>query len=190
MNIAGQYNSYDKTEPLKNPMSPAKQKFSFMSGDNPSIDAISKICSDGPFYINQPDRLIWLDYEPCEEQMEVVQNTDKNGIPVIDKQSVCIETPLYWEDNAIWKDGTYLNNGAGLSAKIGEVRVNGTVVEVETISGTKTPTYTSTGLVKQAKVSVSIKEREVLSEHNLSFRIFINTNNFTIDRVRSACYVS
>ena len=190
LNIAGPYNSYDEIKPLKNPMNPAEQKFSFMSGDNPSIDAISKICSDGPFYINQPDRLIWLDYEPCEEQMEVVQNTDKNGIPVVNKQSVCVETPLYWEDDAIWKDGTYLNNGAGLSAKIGEVRVNGTVVEVETISGTKTPTYTSTGLVKQAKVSVSIKEREVLSEHNLSFRIFINTNNFTIDRMRSACYVS
>ena len=83
-----------------------------------------------------------------------------------------------------------MNNGAGLSAKIGEVRVNGTVVAVETISGTKTHTSTSTDLVKQAKVSVSIKEREVLSEHNLSFRIFINTNNFTIDRMRSACYVS
>lgn len=190
LNIAGPYNSYDKTEPLKNPMSPAKQKFSFMSGDSPSIDAISNICSDGPFYIDQPDRLIWLDYEPNEKQMEVVKNTNENGIPVVNKQSVCVETPLYWEDDAIWKDGTYLNNGAGLSAKIGEVRVNGTVVEVDTISGTKTPTYTSTGLVKQAKVSVSIKEREVLSEHNLSFRIFINTNNFTIDRVRSACYVS
>ena len=190
LNIAGQYNSYDKTEPLKNPMSPAKQKFSFMSGDSPSIDAISNICSDGPFYIDQPDRLIWLDYEPNEKQMEVVKNTNENGIPVVNKQSVCVETLLYWEDDAIWKDGTYLNNGAGLSAKIGEVRVNGTVVEVETISGTRTPTYTSTGLVKQAKVSVSIKEREVLSEHNLSFRIFINTNNFTIDRVRSACYVS
>ena len=43
---------------------------------------------------------------------------------------------------------------------------------------------------KQEEVSMSIKEREVLSEHNLSFRIFINTNNFTIDQMRSACYVS
>lgn len=189
LNIAGPYNSYDEIEPLKNPMNPAEQKFSFMSGDNPSIDAISKICSDGPFYINQPDRLIWLDYKPCEEQMDVVQDTDKNGIPVVDKQSVCVETPLKWEDNAIWKDGTYLKNGTGLSAKIGEVRVNGTVVEVDTISGTN-PTYTNTGLVKQEKVSTSIKEREVLSAHNLSFRIFINTNNFTVDQLRSACYVN
>lgn len=189
LNIAGPYNSYDEIEPLKNPMNPAEQKFSFMSGDNPSIAAISKICSDGPFYINQPDRLIWLDYKPCEEQMDVVQDTDKNGIPVVDKQSVCVETPLKWEDNAIWKDGTYLKNGTGLSAKIGEVRVNGTVVEVDTISGTN-PTYTNTGLVKQEKVSASIKEREVLSEYNLSFRIFINTNNFTIDRLKSACYVN
>lgn len=190
LNIAGPYNSYDETKPLKDPMNPAEQKFSFMSGDNPSIDAISKICSDGPFYINQPDRLIWLDYKPCEEQMEVVQDTDKNGTPVVGKQSVCVEIPLKWNDDAIWKDGTYLENGTGLSAKIGEVRVNGMVVEVDTISNTTEPTYTNTGLVKQEKVSTSIKEREVLSQHNLSFRIFINTNNFTIDRLRSACYVS
>lgn len=189
LNIAGPYNSYDEIKPLKNPMNPAEQKFLFMSGDNPSIDAISKICSDGPFYINQPDCLIWLDYEPCKEQMEVVQDTDENGIPVVDKQSVCVETLLYWADAAIWKDGTYLENGTGLSAKIGEVRVNGRVVEVDTISGTN-PTYTNTGLVKQEKVPTSIKEREVLSKHKLSFRIFINTNNFTIDRLRSACYVN
>ena len=189
LNIAGPYNSYDETKPLKDPMNPAEQKFSFMSGDKPSIDAISKICSDGPFYINQPDRLIWLDYKPCEEQMEVVQDTDENGIPVVDKQSVCVEVPLKWNDDAIWKDGTYLENGTGLSAKIGEVRVNGTVVEVDTISG-ENPTYTNTGLVKQGKVSTSIKEREVLSQHNLSFRIFINTNNFTVDQLRSVCYVS
>ena len=82
-----------------------------------------------------------------------------------------------------------MENGTGLSAKIGEIRVNGTVVEVDTISGTN-PTYTNTGLVKQEKVSTSIKEREVLSRYNLSFRIFINTNNFTIDRLKSACYVN
>ena len=190
LNIAGPYNSYDETKPLKDPMSPAEQKFSFMSGDDPSIDAISNICSDGPFYINQPDRLIWLDYKPNEKQMEVVQNTNENGIPVVDKQSVCVETLLDWEDDAIWKDGTYLKNGTGLSAKIGEVRVNGTVVEVDTISGTEDPTYTNTGLVKQEEVQTSIKERAALSEHNLSFRIFINTNNFTIDRLRSVCYVN
>lgn len=190
LNIAGPYNSYDETKPLKDPMNPAEQKFSFMSGDNPSIDAISKICSDGPFYINQPDRLIWLDYKPCEEQMGVVQDTDENGIPVVGKQSVCVETPLEWKDDAIWKDGTYLENGTGLSAKIGEVRVNGTVVKVDTISNTTEPTYTNTGLVKQEKVSTSIKEREVLSENNLSFRIFINTNNFTVDQLRSVCYVN
>lgn len=189
LNIAGPYNSYDETKPLKDPMNPAEQKFLFMSGDKSSIDAISKICSDGPFYINQPDRLIWLDYKPCEEQMKVVQDTDKNGIPVVDKQSVCVEVPLKWNDDAIWKDGTYLKKGTGLSAKIGEVRVNGDIVEVDTISNTTEPTYTRTGLVKQEKVSTSIKERKVLSQHNLSFRIFINTNNFTVDQLRSVCYV-
>lgn len=190
LNIVGPYNSYDETKPLKNPMNPVEQKFLFMSGDNPSIDAISKICSDGPFYINQPDRLIWLDYKPWETQMKVVQDTDENGIAVVDKQSVCVEIPLKWNDNIIWKDGTYLENGTGLSAKIGEVRVNGAVVDVDTISKTVEPTYTNTGLVRQAKIPTSIKEREALSKTNLSFRIFINTNNFTIDQLRSVCYVN
>lgn len=186
LNIAGPYNSYDETEPLKDPMNPKEQLFQFVSSDNGDI---SEMCSDGPFRINQPDRLIWLDYEPWKTQMEVVQNAGSvNGV-TSKPQSVCVETPLKWNDNAIWKDGTYLENGTGLSAKIGEVRVNGTVVEVDTISGTN-PTYTNTGLVKQEKLSMLIKERVLLSETNLSFRIFINTKDFTIDQLRSACYVS
>ena len=49
LNVAGSYNSYDETEPLKNPMNPAEQKFLFMSSDGKDI---SGMCSDGPFYIN------------------------------------------------------------------------------------------------------------------------------------------
>ena len=116
--------------------------------------------------------------------------TEKKSVITSAPRSVLSETALIWEDAVIWKDGTYLENGTGLSAKIGEVRVNGDVVEVDTISNTTEPTYTNTGLVKQEKVSTSIKEREVLSEYNLSFRIFINTNNFTVDQLRSACYVN
>ena len=140
------------------------------------------------FQINQPDKLIWVDNTPEESPKNVVINA-KGAVITSAPRSVLSETALIWEDNATWKDGTYLENGTGLSAKIGEVRVNGMVVETDTISGTN-PTYTNTGLVKQGKVSTSIRERKALSEHNLSFRIFINTNNFTVDQLRSACYVN
>lgn len=187
LNIAGPYNSYDEIKPLKDPMNPAEQKFSFMSGDNPPIDAISKICSDGPFYINQPDRLIWLDYKPCKEQMDVVQNTDKNGIPVVDKQSVCVETPLYWDDNAIWKDGIYVTKGLEKTL-IGQVSVNGTVVESDYLekSGVE---YSSSGLTKQIQVAQNITERKSIANYEFAFKVFINTNNFSVDQLRSRCYV-
>lgn len=141
------------------------------------------------FKINQPDKLIWVDNAPAESPKNVVINANGSDI-TSEPRSVLLNEALIWNDDIIWKDGTYLENGTGLSAKIGEVRVNGDIVEVDTISNTKEPTYTSTGLVKQEKVSASIKEREVLSQHNLSFRIFINTNNFTVDQLRSVCYVS
>lgn len=141
------------------------------------------------FQINQPDKLIWVDNVPEEKPKNVVITEEKSDIKSAPR-SVLLTKDLKWEDAVIWKDGTYLENGTGLSAKIGEIRVNGDVVEVDTISNTTEPTYTNTGLVKQEKVSTSIKEREVLSRYNLSFRIFINTNNFTIDRLRSACYVN
>ena len=166
-----------------------QQPFSFCDKEGVAMQCKDK---DGGqlvnFKINQPDKLIWVDNTPEASTRNVV--IDANGSNVTPApRSVLSKTALIWNDDAIWKDGTYLKNGTGLSAKIGEVRVNGTVVEVDTISGTN-PTYTNTGLVKQRKVSTSIKERKVLSEHNLSFRIFINTNNFTVDQLRSACYVN
>ena len=186
LNIAGPFNT-DSSEAIRNPMGNNQQPFSFYDNGN-----IAMQCKKGDqivaFQINQPDKLIWVDNVPEEKPKNVVINA--NGTDVTSEpRSVLSKTALIWEDDAIWKDGTYLKNGTGLSAKIGEVRVNGTVVEVDTISGTN-PTYTNTGLVKQEKVSASIKEREALSRHNLSFRIFINTNNFTIDRLKSACYVN
>ena len=186
LNIAGPYNSYDTAEPLKNPTNPEEQPFLFFSSDKKDI---SGMCSDGPFYINQPNRLIWLDYKPHNEQVYVVQNADETTGVTVEKQSVCVKTPLYWDDDAVWKDGTYLKNGTGLSAKIGEVRINGDVVMTDTISNTEDPKYTDTGLVKQKVVQTFIVERKTLSSYGLSFRIFINTNNFTIDQLRSACYV-
>lgn len=185
LNIAGPFNT-NSSKVIRNPMRNNQQPFSFYDNENTAMQ-----CKNGdqlvPFRINQPDKLIWVDNTPAESPKYVVINA--NGSDVIPApRSVLLNEALIWNDDIIWKDGAYLKNGTGLSAKIGEVRVNGVVVGVDTISGTN-PTYTNTGLVKQEKVSTSIKEREALSRYNLSFRIFINTNNFTIDQLRSACFV-
>lgn len=186
LNIAGPFNT-NSDKAIRNPMENNQQPFYFYDNGN-----IAMQCKKGDqivaFKINQPDKLIWVDNAPETSPRNVVINANGSDV-TSEPRSVLSTKDLKWNDDAIWKDGTYLENGTGLSAKIGEVRVNGTVVEVDTISGTK-PTYTNTGLVKQEKVSASIKEREALSRHNLSFRIFINTNNFTIDRLKSACYVN
>lgn len=186
LNIVGPFNT-NSSEAIRSPMAENQQLFFFYDNKN-----IAMKCKDGDqlvaFQINQPDKLIWVDNVPEENPKNVVINT--NGSVVTSAQrSVLSKATLKWNDDAIWKDGTYLENGTGLSAKIGEIRVNRDVVEVDTISGTN-PTYTSTGLVRQEKIPTSIKEREALSEHNLSFRIFVNTNNFTIDQLRSVCYVN
>lgn len=187
LNIAGPFNT-NSDKAIRNPMENNQQPFSFYDNGN-----IAMQCKKGDqivaFQINQPDKLIWVDNVPEEKPKNVVI-TEKKSVITSAPRSVLSETALIWKDDAIWKDGTYLENGTGLSAKIGEVRVNGDIVEVDTISNTTNPTYTNTGLVKQEKVSTSIKEREVLSKHNLSFRIFINTNNFTVDQLRSVCYVN
>lgn len=189
LNIAGPFNT-NSSEAIRNPMENNQQPFSFYDSKGVAIQCKKDLDGDQlvPFQINQPDKLIWVDNAPAESPKNVVINANGSDITSAPR-SVLLNEALIWNDDIIWKDGTYLENGTGLSAKIGEVRVNGMVVETDTISGTN-PTYTNTGLVKQEKVSTSIKEREVLSRYNLSFRIFINTNNFTIDRLRSACYVN
>ena len=186
LNIAGPFNT-NSDQAIRNPMENNQQPFSFYDNGN-----IAMQCKKGDqivaFQINQPDKLIWVDNVPEKTPKNVVIDANESVVTPAPR-SVLLKNALIWNDNAIWKDGTYLENGTGLSAKIGEVRVNGDVVEVDTISGTN-PTYTNTGLAKQEKVPAFITEREALSGYNLSFRIFINTNNFTVDQLRSVCYVS
>ena len=186
LNIAGPFNT-NSDQAIRNPMENNQQPFSFYDNGN-----IAMQCKKGDqivaFQINQPDKLIWVDNVPEKTPKNVVIDANESVVTPAPR-SVLLKNALIWNDNAIWKDGTYLENGTGLSAKIGEIRVNGMVVETDTISGTN-PTYTNTGLAKQEKVPAFITERESLSKHNLSFRIFINTNNFTIDRLRSVCYVN
>lgn len=188
LNIAGLFNT-NSSEAIRNPMENNQQPFSFYDKNDAAMKCKDK---DGDqlvyFQINQPDKLIWVDNVPEKTPKNVVIDANESVVTSAPR-SVLLKNALIWNDNAIWKDGTYLENGTRLSAKIGEIRVNGMVVETDTISGTN-PTYTNTGLAKQKKVPAFITERESLSKHNLSFRIFINTNNFTIDRLRSACYVN
>lgn len=188
LNIAGPFNT-NSSEAIRNPMENNQQPFSFYDSKGVAIQCKKDLDGDQlvPFQINQPDKLIWVDNAPAESPKNVVINANGSDI-TSEPRSVLLNEALIWNDDIIWKDGTYLKKGTGLSAKIGEVRVNGDIVEADTVSGTD-PTYTNTGLVKQEKVSMSIKEREALSGYNLSFRIFINTNNFTIDQLRSACFV-
>lgn len=185
LNIAGLYNSYDETKPLKNPMNPKEQTFSFISSDGKDI---SGMCSDGPFYIDQPDRLIWLDYKPSETQMEVVQDTDENGIPVVDKQTVCVETPLYWDDDSVWKDGIYVTKGLEKTL-IGRVFVNGAVAKSDYLEKTSDVQYSESGLTEQIRVARRIVERKSISNYSFSFRVFINTSNYSVDLLRSRCYI-
>lgn len=193
LNIVGPFNT-NSDKAIRNPMVENQQLFSFyVKKDGENVVMKCKKDPNGTqlvaFEINQPDKLIWVDNIPAEENPKNVVINANGSVVTPAPRSVLSKTALIWNDNIIWKDGTYLENGTGLSAKIGEVRVNGDVVEVDTISGTN-PIYTNTGLVRQEKIPTSIKEREALSEHNLSFRIFINTNNFTIDQLRSVCYVN
>lgn len=189
LNIAGPYNSYDEENPLKNPMNPAKQKFLFMSSDGKDV---SGMCSNGPFYINQPDRLIWLDYIPTDTQKKVVIDAGSNQANPITTQSMTVMESelLVWpenEENIRWKDGIYVESGQEKTL-IGQIFVNGDVVKSEYLDETD-PTYSSSGLTQQIQIPQNINERKEISNYEFAFRIFVNTNNFSVDKLRSRCYV-
>ena len=190
LNVAGPFNT-NSNEAIRNPMDINEQPFSFYDKNGTAMQCKKDLDGDQlvPFQINQPDKLIWVDNAPAESPKNVVINANGSDVTSAPR-SVLLEAALIWNDDATWKDGTYLKNGAGLSAKIGEVRVNGNIIMTDTISNSKNPTYTDTGLTKQEKVTTRIYERVALSSHSLSFRIFINTNNFTVDQLRSVCYVN
>ena len=120
--------------------------------------------------------------------MEVVQDTDENGIPVVDKQSVCVETPLKWDDNTIWKDGIYVKKGLEKTL-IGRVFVNGAVAKSDYLEKTSDVQYSNSGLTKQNRFSQRIVERKSISNYSFSFRVFINTSNYSVDLLRSRCYI-
>ncbi len=121
LNIAGPFNT-NSDKAIRNPMENNQQPFSFYDNGN-----IAMQCKKGDqvvaFQINQPDKLIWVDNTPEKDTKNVVITEEESGIKSAPR-SVLSTEDLKWEDNATWKDGTYLENGTGFSAKIGEVRVN------------------------------------------------------------------
>ena len=184
LNINGPYNSYDSAKPLKNPMDPKEQPVDFYdrASDGPST------CKDGTFQINEPDRLIWLDYTPVASQMAVVVNANSKGITT-QPMTVMKDEPLKWNDDSVWKDGIYVESGFPKTL-IGQISINGVVVQTDYLNAIEPITYSNSGLTKQKQVDEKISERNSISTYNFAFRIFINTNTFSVDTSNSYCYVT
>lgn len=184
LNIAGPFNT-NSDKAIRNPMENNQQPFSFYDNGN-----IAMQCKKGDqivaFQINQPDKLIWVDNVPEEKPKNVVI-TEKESVITSAPRSVLSETALIWKDDAIWKDGIYVTKGLEKTL-IGQVSVNGTVVESDYLekSGVE---YSSSGLTKQIQVAQNITERKSIANYEFAFKVFINTNNFSVDQLRSRCYV-
>ena len=185
LNINAPYNSYDNANPLKNPMDPEEQPVDFYdkASDGPST------CKDGTFQINEPDRLIWLDYTPVASQMAVVVNADSVNGPTTQPMTVMKDEPLKWNDDSVWKDGIYVESGFPKTL-IGQISINGVVVQTDYLNAIEPITYSNSGLTKQKQVDEKISERNAISNYNFAFRIFINTNTFSVDTINSYCYVT
>ncbi len=197
LNINAPYNSYDNEKPLKNPMNPDKQSvgFSVYTKDSPDgkekyiVQRKNSIVKEEDFQINEPDRLIWLDYTPEESQKAVVVNADNINSPATQLMTVAKDEPLYWDDYSTWKDGIYVESGFPKTL-IGQISINGTVVQTDYLEAIGDVKYSSSGLVKQKLVDGPISERNSISTYNFAFRIFINTNTFSVDTINSYCYVT
>ncbi len=197
LNINAPYNSYDNEKPLKNPMNPDKQSvgFSVYTKDLPEgkekyiVQRKNSIVKEEDFQINEPDRLVWLDYTPEESQKAVVVNADNINSPATQLMTVAKDEPLYWDDYSTWKDGIYVESGFPKTL-IGQISINGTVVQTDYLEAIGDVKYSSSGLVKQKLVDGPISERNSISTYNFAFRIFINTNTFSVDTINSYCYVT
>ena len=169
-------------------MDPKEQPVDFYdkASDGPST------CTDGTFQINEPDRLIWLDYTPVASQMAVVVNANSvNGVTTVTTQPMTVmkDDPLKWNDNSVWKDGIYVESGFPKTL-IGQISINGVVVQTDYLNTIEPITYSNSGLTKQKQVDEKISERNAISNYNFAFRIFINTNTFSVDTINSYCYVT
>ena len=193
LNINGPYNSYDDEKPLKNPMNPGKQSVKFSVQNQPNSNTSEDYIVDGDsFQINEPDRLIWLDYTPAESQKAVVVNANSvDGVTTVATQPMTVmkDEPLKWNDDSVWKDGIYVESGFPKTL-IGQISINGVVVHTDYLNAIEPITYSNSGLTKQKQVDEKISERNAISNYNFAFRIFINTNTFSVNTNDSYCYVT
>ena len=193
LNINGPYNSYGNENSLKNPMNPGKQSVKFSVQNQPNSNTSEDYIVNGDsFQINEPDRLIWLDYTPAESQKAVVVNANSvDGVTTVTTQPMTVmkDEPLKWNDDSVWKDGIYVESGFPKTL-IGQISINGVVVQTDYLDAIKPITYSNSGLTKQKQVDEKISERNSISTYNFAFRIFINTNTFSVDTINSYCYVT
>ena len=188
-NVSGPYNSYDSEESLKNPINPKQQLFNIniKDGDVFRCNKTKENPNGVAFNINQPDKLIWLDYTPTEEQKSVVIDANENGAS-IQLMTVMEDKLLVWDDNSSWKDGIYVESGREKTL-IGQIFVNDEVVKSEYLDAVDSVKYSNSGLTQQIQIPQNINERKEIANYEFAFRIFVNTNNFSVDQLRSRCYV-
>ena len=194
INITGAYNSYNNSEPIKNPMAPTGILVDFETSNNEQLLCKEKTSDSTeaiPFQLDQPDRLIWLDYTPTKKQQYVVIDANESG-PKETKMTVMEDNVLCWpsgdaESKTKWKDGIYVESGCE-KALIGRILVNGDVYNSAYLPN-KNPEYSNSGLTQQIQIPQKINERKEIINYKFSFRIFVNTNNFSVDQLRSRCYV-
>ena len=103
--------------------------------------------------------------------------------------TVMKDEPLKWNDDSTWKDGIYVKSGFPKTL-IGQISINGVVVQTDYLKAIEPITYSNSGLTKQKQVDEKISERNTISNYNFAFRIFINTNTFSVDTINSYCYVT
>ena len=174
-------------------MNPGKQSVKFSVQNQPNSNTSEDYIVDGDsFQINEPDRLIWLDYTPAESQKAVVVNANSvDGVTTVATQPMTVmkDEPLKWNDDSVWKDGIYVESGFPKTL-IGQISINGVVVHTDYLNAIEPITYSNSGLTKQKQVDEKISERNAISNYNFAFRIFINTNTFSVDTINSYCYVT
>ena len=136
--------------------------------------------------------MIWLDYTPEKSQKAVVVNAGiVNDSLALTTQPMTVanDEPLQWNDDFTWKDGIYVKSGFPKTL-IGQISINGVVVQTDYLEAIGNVEYSNSGLVKQKQVVGKISERNAISNYNFAFRIFINTNTFSVNTNDSYCYVT
>lgn len=155
------------------------------------------------FLVFQPSRMIWVEHVPESKIKKVVVDATSDGNVKTTEMSVLTTKVKIWveEDDSIWYDGSYINNGGQISASLGKIIVNG--IEVPDtddkpvaspkrhIKGAGNLTYSGSGLICHSISPVlKISERENISNYDFRLRLVVNPNTMIVDRFNSYGYVS